>query len=111
MCENPLCLQLREALNAAFSGEPLQADTPVGAWVHGFMKALQELSPEASYPHGYIWHLASGILLSTYSNCPCDGLIERISCSPEAFLRSVLLVAKAHGSRHEGNIGPPASLH
>jgi hypothetical protein len=44
MCKNPLCLQLREALNAAFSREPLQTDPSVEAWVHGFMKALQELT-------------------------------------------------------------------
>jgi hypothetical protein len=111
MCENPLCLQLRRALSAAFSGEPLRADTTVGEWARGFMKALQEVPPDASYPHGYIWHLASGILLSTYARCPCEGLIDRVSCKPEAFLRSVLLVAKAQNSRHEGNFRPSASLH
>jgi hypothetical protein len=111
MCENPLCLRFRESLNAAFRGEPLQEETPVGAWAHSFMKALQKLPPEASYPHGFIWHLTDGILSSTYSHCPCNGLIEQISCSPEAFLRSVLLVAKVQCSRHEGNFGPNGSLH
>ena len=111
MCENPLCLRLREALNAAFSGELLPADTPLMAWANGFLNALQELPPEASYPHGFIWHLANGILLSTYSNCPCDGLMERIFCNPEAFLRSILLVAKLNASQDEGNFIASASLH
>jgi hypothetical protein len=111
MCEYPVCLHLRGYLNAAFRGEPLQAQTPVGAWVLGFMEALKKLPPEASYPYGFIWYLANGILLSMYSSCPCDGLIEHISCNPEAFLRSVLLVAKMHCSEHQGPFGPPASLH
>ncbi len=111
MCENPLCLRLSESLNAAFRRESFQEETPVGAWVQGFMEALRKLPAEASYPHGFIWHLANRIFLSTYSNCPCHGLIEQISCNPKAFLRSVLLVAKIQRSSQEGNFIPNASLH
>ena len=111
MCENPLCLRLRESLNAAFRGEPFQEKTPVEAWVKAFMAALRKLPAEASYPCGFIWHLANGIFLSTYSSCPCHGLIEQIACNPEAFLRSVLLVAKLQDPRREGNFTSNASLH
>jgi hypothetical protein len=111
MCEYPLCLQLREALNRAFRGELLPSETSVEAWIHGFMKALHQLPLEGSYPHGFIWHLANGILLSLYCNCPCHGLVEHISCHPEAFLRSVLLMAKMHRAKTEETLGPSASLH
>jgi len=111
MCEYPLCMQLREALSAAFHGKPLHTETHVGAWAEGFMKALQQLPTEASYPRGFIWHVANGILLSIYSKCPCEGLIDHISCRPEAFLRSVLLMGKMQDSRPGGDFAASARLH
>jgi hypothetical protein len=49
--------------------------------------------------------------LSIYYKCPCHGLIGHISCHPEAFLRSVLLMAKMDCAESEENLGPSASLH
>jgi hypothetical protein len=111
MCEYPLCMQLREELSAAFHGESPCTESPVGAWVNGFMRALEKLLPETSLSYEVVWHLANEVLLSTYSKCPCDGLIDHISHHPEAFLRSILVMAKMHDSRPDGNFGPPVFLH
>jgi len=111
MCESLLCLRLNAWLDAAFRGEPVDATTPAGAWVKGFMGALKERSLETGCPSRVIRHFADAILQNMIRDCPCEGLAESIVCNPpEAFLRSVVLMARMNPSRMDGDSVHPAAL-
>lgn len=104
MCESLFCIRLKVALDRAFQGEPADPTTPVGAWVKGFMGALKERSLDMGCPFRVIWHFSDTFLQKIMLDCPCDGLAETIVQSPpEAFLRSVVLMARMSAPMPDGD--------
>ena len=109
MCDFPLCLELRESLDAAFRGEVYEGETAIGEWGLAVLYALQNPTQKGPRPHSLVWHIAHCNLLNITLNCPCEGLALPILRNPEAFLRTTLVLATPQPSA--GNPGRPHVVH
>ena len=107
MCEFPLCVHLRESLDAAFLGGVYEGDQAIGEWGHAVACALRR-HPSLGRPHGLVWHIAHANLLNMATNCPCEGLAQAILRNPESFLRTTLVLATP---QPWGRNSPPVILH
>jgi hypothetical protein len=98
MCKFPLCLELSEALDAAFDGRVYEGAACFAKWGLALVEALHNRHPRGRYPRSLVWHIAHSNLQNLTMNCPCEGLAEAILCNPDAFLRTTLILASRQPS-------------
>jgi hypothetical protein len=102
MCEYPLCLELKESLDAAFHGKVYNGAESIAEWGRAVVVSLHNRHGKLSHQPTLIWHIAHCNLHNITMNCPCQGLAEAILRNPEAFLRTTLILASRCPSCQQG---------
>jgi hypothetical protein len=111
MTDRVIYLALKRSLDAAFRGEAFEGPEAVGAWGVAFVTALREGYPKYRTLRDALWAIADKIL-DRFACCyDCDELTEEMLANPEAFLRTVILVARQRGLETPGPSGLPLDLH
>jgi len=111
MSDRAIYLALRRSLDAAFRGEAFEGPDIVGAWGVAFVTALREGYPKYRPLRDALWGIAGNILDKFAHSYDCDELTEEMLLNPQAFLRTVILVARQRGLKTPGPSGLPPDLH
>ena len=107
MSDRIIYLALRRSLDAAFRGEAFEGPESVGDWGVAFVAALREGYPKYRPLRDALWDIADDIL-EEFAHCyDCDEVTEEVLLNPNAFLRTVILVARQRGL----NSALPTDLH
>jgi hypothetical protein len=93
MCEFLLCQQLSKSLDAAFGGGVYDGEKIIRAWGRAVVDELHKWQSKCRHPHSLVWDIAHHNLQNITMNCPCEGLAQAILRSPDAFLRTTLILA------------------
>jgi hypothetical protein len=111
MTDMAIYLELRRSLDAAFRGDTYEGPEIVGAWGSAFVTALREAYPKYRPLKDALWGVA-GNILDKFAFCSdFDELTDEVLLNPEAFLRTVILVARQRGLNTPGPSGLPPDLH
>jgi hypothetical protein len=111
MSDRVIYLALRKSLDAAFRGENFEGPEIVGAWGVAFVTALREGYPKYRPLRDALWDIA-GNILDKFALCyDVDELTDEVLLNPQAFLRTVILIARQRGLKTSGPNGLPPNLH
>ena len=111
MSDRAIYLTLRRSLDAAFRGEAFEGPEILGAWGVAFVTALREGYPKYRPLRDALWDIAGNILDRFAQGYDYDELTEEMLRNPQAFLRTVILVARQRGFKTPGPAGLPPDLH
>jgi len=104
VCKFPLCLELSEALDAAFHGKSYEGGEHIAEWGLAVVHNLANRDPRRRYPRSLVRHIAQSNLQNITMNCPCEGLAKAILHNPDAFLRTTLILATRQPSDRKPGI-------
>jgi hypothetical protein len=111
MSDRVIYLALRKSLDAAFRGEAFEGPEIMGAWGLAFVTALREGYPKYRPLRDALWDIA-GNILDKFALCyDVDELTDEVLLNPQAFLRTVILIARQRGLNTPGPTGLPPDLH
>jgi hypothetical protein len=111
MSDRVIFVALRKSLDAAFRGEAFEGPEIMGNWGVAFVTALREAYPKYRPLKDALWGVA-GNILDKFAFCSdFDELTDEVLLNPEAFLRTVILVARQRGLNTPGPSGLPPDLH
>lgn len=111
MSDRAIYLALRMSLDAAFRGEVFEGPEIVGAWGVAFVTALREGYPKYRLLRDTLWDIAGNILDKFALSNNVDEITDEILLNPQAFLRTVILIARQRGLKTPGPTGLPPDLH
>jgi hypothetical protein len=111
MNDKAIYLALRKSLDAAFRGENFEGPEIVGAWGVAFVTALIEGYPKYRPLKDTLWDIAGNILDKLALSYDVDEMTDEVLLNPQAFLRTVILVARQRGVKTPGPTGLPPDLH
>jgi len=111
MSDRIIYLALRRSLDSAFCGEAFEGPENVGTWGVAFVTALKEGYPKYRPLRDALWDIAGNILEEFALSCDVDEMTDEVLLNPEAFLRTVILVALQRGVKTPGPSGLPSDLH
>jgi hypothetical protein len=83
----------------------------VGDWGIAFVAALREGYPKYRLLRDALWKIAGNIIDKFALNRDLDDLTEEVLGNPDAFLRTVILIARQRGFETFGPSGLPPDLH
>lgn len=102
MSDKAIYLALRRSLDAAFRGEAFEGPELLGAWGLAFVTALGEGYPKYRALNDTLWEIASNILDRFALSFDEDQLTDEVLSNPQAFLRTVILIARQRGLNTPG---------
>jgi hypothetical protein len=111
MNDRAIYLALRKSLDAAFRGEAFEGPEIVGDWGVAFVTALREGYPKYRPLSDTLWDIADNILDKFALSSSLDEMTDEVLLNPQAFLRTVILIARQRGLKTPGPTGLPPDLH
>jgi hypothetical protein len=111
MSDRIIYVALKRSLYAAFRGEAFEGPESVGDWGIAFITALNEGYPKYRPLRDDLRDIACNILEHFALSDDSDELTEKILINPQAFLRTVILIARQRGLKTPGPSGLPPDLH
>jgi len=94
-------------LDAALRGGVYEGAETIGTWGKRVARALQRSS--CPYSLHLLAEIAYTSIRSIMMNCPCESIAEEILANPDAFVRTALMIARAHASANDAT--QPMVLH
>jgi hypothetical protein len=111
MRDRAIYLALRTSLDAAFRGEKFEGPEIVGAWGVAFVTALREKYPKYRPLRDALRDIACNVLEKFAYRYDFDDLIEEVLINPQAFLRTVILIARQSDLKTCESSGLPLDFH
>ena len=111
MTDRVIYLALKRSLDAAFREKTFEGPEFIGTWGVTFVTALKEGYPKYRPLRDTLWDIAGNILEKFALSYDVDEMTDEFLLNPQAFLRTVILIAGQRGVKTPGPSGLPPDLH